>query len=117
MLKMKLCMKNYKEYLKHIRDEIEFIMRESKGLNYNEFLSSETLTRAFIRSIEIIGEASKNIPDEVKEKYPNIEWKRIAGTRDVLIHRYFSVDNEILWDIISHKLPELYDVVISILNE
>ena len=114
---MKLCMKNYKEYLKHIRDEIEFIKQESKDLSYNDFISSETLTRAFIRSIEIIGEASKNIPNEVKNKYPDIEWKKISGTRDILIHRYFSVDNEILWDIIRNKLPELYDVVIDILNE
>ena len=81
------------EYLKHIRDECEFISTKSEGLTQELFNQDETLKRAFVRSIEIIGEATKNISTEFRLKYPNIDWKRIAGMRDVLIHSYFGVLN------------------------
>lgn len=110
-------MKNYKEFLKHIRDEIEFIRTNSKNLSYENFILDETFLRAVIRSIEVIGEASKNIPENVKSLYPEVEWKKIAGTRDILIHHYFSVDTEILWDIIQYKLPLLLDQVLKMLKE
>jgi uncharacterized protein with HEPN domain len=63
--------------------------------------------RAVVRSLEIIGEAVKNVPIEVKEKYPDVEWRKIAATRDVIIHRYFGIDYETIWDIIFNKLPTL----------
>lgn len=110
-------MKNYKEFVKHIRDEIDFIFKHTKQLNYENFFSDGILLRACVRSIEVIGEASKNIPNEVKSRHSDIEWKKIAGTRDILIHHYFEIDYEILWDIIKNKLPSLYEEVIKILNE
>jgi uncharacterized protein with HEPN domain len=63
--------------------------------------------RAFVRSLEIIGEAVKNIPDETKTRYPEIEWRKMAATRDRLIHGYFSVDFDLVWDIIQNKIPGL----------
>ena len=62
---------------------------------------------ATVRNLEVIGEAAKNVPPGIRQKFPNIEWKKISGLRDILIHKYFGVDVEIVWDIIKHKLPEL----------
>ncbi|WP_367401643.1 HepT-like ribonuclease domain-containing protein [Geoalkalibacter halelectricus] len=65
------------------------------------------MKRAFVRSLEIIGEAVKNLPDDLKIRYPDLDWRRMAGTRDRLIHGYFSVDFELVWDIIQNKIPPL----------
>ncbi len=94
-------------YLLHIRVEIDFVIRHTENLEKRQFLSDETLTRAVVRSLEIIGEATKKLPDDFKIQHPQIEWKKIAGTRDILIHDYFGIDWDIVWDIINNKLPEL----------
>ena len=94
-------------YLKHILDAINDIQESTKNLSKKEFEISKDPKDATIRRIEIIGEAIKNISKELKEKYPAILWKKIAGARDRMIHAYFSIDLDILWDIAKKDLPIL----------
>lgn len=109
-------MKEYKVYLFHILDECKFLLKSSEGLTLEGFLKDENLKRAFVRSLEIIGEAVKKLPIDLKEKYPEIEWKKIAGMRDKLIHEYFEVDYEIVWDAIINEIPELEQKVTKIIG-
>ena len=80
------------DFLKHIADEINYISERTAGVSESEFFKDETLKRATVRSLEIIGEASKKIPDQFKNRYPHVEWKQMAGMRDKLIHDYMGVD-------------------------
>ena len=104
------------EYLKHILDETIFILEHTKNISEQEFMSDEVYKRASARSIEIIGEAVKNISQDIKDKYPSIEWKKIAGTRDRLIHGYMEVDYDLLWDIINNKIPKLHIDILQIIK-
>lgn len=105
------------EYLRHIRDETEYLIERSRGLEKDEFLQDETLKRAFVRSIEIIGEATKQIPDDLRQKYDHIEWRAMAGMRDRLIHGYFGVDYDIVWDVVINKVPALRQEIEQILKK
>lgn len=95
------------ELLRHILDEIAYLEKQSADLRCGDFLVDETLKRAFTRSLEVIGEATKSIPDPLRKQFPKIEWRAMAGMRDRLIHGYFSVDYEIVWDVVRNKLPAI----------
>ncbi len=105
------------EYLSHIIDEINYLKSHTEGLTRDNFINDETLQRAFVRSIEIIGEATKKLPDELKQNYPNIEWKAVAGMRDKLIHDYFGIDYDIVWDVVINKIPQLHKVIQQIIDK
>lgn len=93
-----------REYLYHILDETTYLIKSSTGLEKDSFQRDETLKRAYIRSLEIIGEAVKQLPDSLRQKYCQIEWRALAGMRDRLIHNYFGVDYDIVWDVVVNKV-------------
>ena len=105
------------EYLNHILDEIAYLIDQQERLDWETYIRDETLKRAFVRSIEIIGEASKKIPQDIKNQYPHIEWKAITGMRDKLVHDYFGVDHELVWDVVKHKIPTLHKQISEIVHD
>jgi uncharacterized protein with HEPN domain len=110
-------MKDSSVFIKHIIDSIEKIEYFTNNRTKEDFLEDVQLQDATIRRIEIIGEASKNIPEEFKRQYPDVPWSEMARTRDKLIHGYFGVDLELTWDIIQHDLSELKEQMNQILEE
>ena len=104
-------------FIKHILESIENIESFSEGLSKSEFENSRLKQSAIIREIEIIGEAVKNIPEEITLKYPDVEWNEIAGTRDKITHHYFGIDLDTIWDIIIYDLPDLKKKIIIILKD
>jgi uncharacterized protein with HEPN domain len=105
------------DLLRHILDEIDYLAQQHANVNKSQLLADQTLQRAFARSIEIIGEAAKQMPADFRSANPAIPWKAIAGMRDRLIHGYFSVDYDIVWDVVENKLPELRPQIEELLRE
>lgn len=104
------------DYLRHIADECTYIISVSTNLTKDELLDDETLKRAIVRSIEIIGEATKKIPADFKEKWSSIQWKNMAGMRDRLIHDYIGINYSIVWDVVKNKIPGLNTQIQEILS-
>lgn len=105
------------EFLHHILDECSFILTSTKGKTADEVLNDNILSRAIVRSLEIIGEATKRLSPDFKLQHPQVEWKKMAATRDIMIHNYFGVDYDIVWNIITEKLPDMEHYLKEMINE
>ena len=94
----------------------EKVMR-SEGLDFHAFVRNELVYDAVLRNLEVLGEAAKKVPDSVRARHPSVEWRAIAGLRDVLARAYFALDEATLWDIVAQKVPALAEVLRQILEE
>ena len=104
-------------FLQHILTETQYLTAQAMGLAKAQFLGNETLKRAFVRSLEVIGDAAKQIPDDFRRQYPHVEWRAMAGMRDRLIHGYFGVGYDIVWDVVVTKVPVLQREVAQIIQQ
>ncbi|MFA6531067.1 MAG: DUF86 domain-containing protein [Candidatus Micrarchaeia archaeon] len=99
--------RDYLDYFADILDSIEDIENFVSDMKLEEFEKDKKTVNAVVRSLEVIGEATKNIPDELRGKHPEIPWKRMAMMRDKLIHWYFGVETQIVWEVATNELPKM----------
>jgi len=104
----------------YIKDILEYMGRAEdhvKGFNFEEFLKDNKTCDAVIRCIEVIGEATKNIPDEIRNRYPSIPWRDMAGMRDKIIHGYFIIDFETVWLVVKEEIPKLKPLIMKVSDD
>ena len=99
--------RDYRLYLDDIQASTAKILQYTRGVNFDSFVNDAKTFDAVVLNLQIIGEAAKNIPDSVKAKYPQVDWRRIAGLRDIIAHGYFGLNEGLLWDIVQNRVPQL----------
>ena len=107
----------YGDYIQDIIDSIKETEEFTKELSFDDFKQDKKTVNAVIRSLEIMGEAAKKIPDDLRRKYSKIPWKEMAGIRDKLIHEYHGVDLEIIWKVVKEELPPVKPNILKMLKE
>jgi len=109
--------RDYRLYLEDILESCQRINRYTAGISYDSFIKNNLVSDAVLRNIEIVGEAVKQVPEKIRKQHPELDWRRIAGMRDIVAHHYFSIHDEIVWDIVVNKIPELEEQIGTILAE
>src|SRR3989344_6727082 len=109
-------MRDYKLYLRDILESISRIENSSKNISREEFDKNVDVQDSTLRRLEIIGEAVTNLPEEIKSKFPKVEWKKIAGFRVIVAHTYFKINLDIIWNILEEKIPQLKKDILLILE-
>ena len=106
--------RDYSDYLGDVVGEVFNIESFTEGMSFDEFSQDKKTIYAVVRGLEVIGEAVKKLPKEIKDRYPDIPWKRIAGMRDKLIHEYFGVDISVVWKTVKEDIPYLKSLFLKI---
>ena len=109
--------RDYILFLEDILNSIEKLEKYTKGLDFKAFSENEMVIDAVTRNLEVMGEAVKNIPLDIQKKYPEVEWKEAKGFRNILIHDYFGIDLESVWDTINDDIPLLKKHISKVLKE
>lgn len=104
-------------FLQHILTEIEYLLHEAARTDHEKFIADETLKRAFTRSLEIIGEATKQLSSQFRDQHPTIDWRAMTGMRDKLIHGYFTIDYDIVWRVVIQNLPSLREQIRELIDD
>lgn len=104
-------------YVEDMRDRADRVLRYTAGMDRAAYDADERTQDAVLRNLEIVGEAAKNVPPDVRALYPDVDWRALAGFRDILAHAYFRIATEIVWDIVCNELPPLQQKVLAILAE
>jgi len=105
------------EFLRHILDECNYLIKESQNNSFENFVNDDRLSRAVCRSLEIIGEASNKIDQSFKDRYPFVTWREMSGIRNRIIHNYFGIDYDIVWDTVATDIPQLKKGVEKIIEQ
>lgn len=109
--------RDYRLYIDDILEAIRKIEKYTEGLTLEDFVRDDKSIDAVVRNFEIIGEAVKHIPEDIREKYPNIPWKMMAAMRDKLIHEYFGIKYDVVWNTIKKRLPEVKPLIEEVLRK
>ena len=110
-------MRNYRLYLKDIFEAMSAAQVFVEGIDFEAFAGDDKTASAIVRKLEIIGEAAKNVPETIRQKYPQVPWRDMAGMRDRIIHAYFAVDYVVVWDTLKVDIPHLQPIIAQILEE
>lgn len=109
--------RDYGDFVQDILDSINDVGNFIEGMGFEEFIKDKKTVYSVVRAIEIIGEATKNVPEQIRTKYPDVPWKKMAGMRDRLVHGYFGIDHEILWETAKEDVPQLRVPLSKVLEE
>lgn len=108
--------RDHQLYLEDILEACTRILRYTQNFTIEQFAANSLVYDAVLRNIEVIGEAAKHIPQDIQQQYPQIDWRRIAGMRDIVAHHYFSIHDEIVWDVVSNKISPLQEQIQQIIQ-
>lgn len=109
--------RDYRDFLEDILSSIDETQSFTEGVSFTDFTADRKTVNAVLRSLEVIGEAAKNLPDGVRSRAPEVPWKYMAGMRDKLAHEYFGVDLRIVWTVVKEELPDLRPKIEKLAND